>query len=163
MRPLLPLLLLTLTVACGGPEEQGVPPADVEPTELTPAAVHAAFASADPAEIEPCLERLRAWDQSPRTDLLVRGLAHPDRGVREWCAHALGDFAPREERVVDALLLAFDDDDDWVRWKAARALGLLGPFAKRALPLLNPAANAEQEVEVVRAAAQVAVQRIRGN
>jgi HEAT repeat protein len=120
-----------------------------------------AFASADAARIEACLAGLRAWSPQARTSFLVENLVHADRGVREWSAHALGEFAPREERVVDALMRAFEDKDDWVRWKAARALGLLGPFARKALPLLESTANAEQEVEVVRAASQVAVRQIR--
>jgi HEAT repeat protein len=127
-----------------------------------PAHILEAFASADPARIEACLADLRAWPAQERTAFLLEGLAHADRGVREWSAHALGEFAPQEERVVTALLAAFEDEDDWVRWKAARALGLLGPFARKALPVLEPTANAAQEVEVVRAAAQVAVRQIRG-
>jgi len=49
-----------------------------------------------------------------------------------------------------------------VRWKAARALGNIGPPAVIALPLLRVAADAKDEVEVVRAASQKAVAQIEG-
>ena len=68
-----------------------------------------------------------------------------DRGVREWSAHALGDLAPQEDGVVRALVLSFEDTDDYVRWKAARALGNIGPRAAMALPLLRVSAEAESD------------------
>jgi len=151
---LVPVLPLVLLLGCSQ--------APVE-APLTPEQALAAFASADQPRIDACLGRMRAWATGPRTEFLLANLTHPDRGVREWCAHALGEFVPREERVVDALMKAFEDRDDWVRWKAARALGLLGPFARKALPLLEPVANAQQEVEVVRAASKVSVAQIRGS
>ena len=123
------------------------------------AAVRAAFASADRPAIETQLAKLAACKPAPVAWLLA-GLRDPDRGVREWSAHALGDLAPPGPEVVDALIVAFEDEDDWVRWKAARALGALR--ARKALDVLRVAAEADQETEVVRAAAQAAVTAIEG-
>jgi HEAT repeat protein len=80
--------------------------------------------------------------------------------VREGVAHALGELAPKREDVVRALLVAFEDPDDYVRWKAARALGRIGPFAAAARPALEQAANAPQETEIVRATARSALEAI---
>jgi HEAT repeat protein len=120
------------------------------------------FASADRPEIERLIARMQVHVFPEYEGLLVANLAHADRGVREWSAHALGDLGFTSSGTIGALIHAFGDKDDWVRWKAVRALGLIGPPAKRALPMIEPVANAEQEVEVVRAAAKVAIQRIRG-
>jgi len=148
-------------VGCGTPDA-------TRASEIEAADLLDAFASADKAVILPLIARLpgavvrRGTETLTPTTFLLEGLQHPDRGVREWSAHALGDLSPHEMRVVDALLVAFDDEDDWVRWKAVRALGCLGPFAKKALPLIEPAAHAQQETEVVRAAALVALRQIGG-
>ncbi len=87
-------------------------------------------------------------------------LTHENRAVREGVAHALGDIAPQDESIVDALIKAFDDTDDYVRWKAARALGRIGKPAKKALPMLRIAANAEREAEIVRAICKKSVREI---
>ena len=90
-------------------------------------------------------------------------LSHENRGVREGVAHALGDLAPADATIVDALIVAFDDDDDYVRWKAARALGRIGRTAKKALPMLRVAALADRETEIVRAVCKRAVAEIEGD
>ena len=142
-------ILLLLLPACGREEH------------VSPSRMNATFASGDRDEILELIESMRA-DGWVYGKLLVQNLEHADRGVREWSAHAIGDFAIADDEAVAALVQALEDEDDWVRWKAVRALGMLGPIAKRTLPLLEPIAAAEQEVEVVRAAAQVAVRRIKG-
>jgi HEAT repeat protein len=123
--------------------------------------VLAAFLSPEPARVQEALRVLRRTRPAP-VDWLLQLIVRPERGAREWAAHALGDLAPPDDRVVGALMRAFEDPDDYVRWKAARALGRIGAPARRALALLEQAANAEQEVEVVRATAQAAVRSIRG-
>ncbi len=120
------------------------------------------FASADREAIDALIAEMKADPFPDYEGLLVANLAHDNRWVREFSAHALGDLGFTSSATVSALMYAFGDKDDWVRWKAVRALGLIGPPAKRALPLIEPAANAKDEVEVVRAAAQVAVKQIRG-
>jgi HEAT repeat protein len=92
---------------------------------------------------------------------LIQALSHEHRAVREGAAHALGDLGSASAPAVDALVVAFEDPDDFVRWKAARALGFIGPAAARAQAALEPAANSQQETEIVRASAQAALQRIR--
>lgn len=154
MRLILVVALLMLTCACGDAES---PRAPVSPEELV-----TTFASADRPAIDALLARMQADVVPEYEGLLVAHLTHRDRGVREWSAHALGDLGFTSDATITALISAFSDKDDWVRWKAVRALGLIGPQAKRALPLIEPVADAAQEVEVVRAAAKVAVKRIKG-
>ena len=67
----------------------------------------------------------------------------------------------RMPRVIRALIAAFEDDDDLVRWKAVRAIGRIGAPAAAALPLLERMAASKNEHEVVRATAQRAVEQIR--
>ena len=133
-------------------------PAAAPPLDET--AVLDAFASPDPERVRAALTSVRAT-RPPPIDWLMKQATSENRGVREWSIHALGDIAPQEPRVVDLLIAAFEDDDDYVRWKAARALGNIGALAERALPLLEPSAQAEDEVEVVRATAIRAVRQIR--
>lgn len=135
-------------------------PTPVAAPTLDVAATRAAFASPDPEQVHAALARLLAVEPPP-TDWLLAQLRDPNRGIREWSAHALGDIAPQETRAVDALLVAFEDPDDYVRWKAARALGNIGAPAERALAVLEPVAESDQEVEVVGATARKAVRQIR--
>lgn len=79
------------------------------------------------------------------------------RNVREAAAHALGELAPQDEVAVARLAATIEDDDDYVRWKAIRALGRIGKPAAHLRPQLQAIAEAEREVEVVRAAAQRAL------
>jgi HEAT repeat protein len=129
---------------------------------LDEAAVLAAFQSEDPADVRRALADLRRLDPAP-VAFLLEGLRHPNRGVREWSAHALGDAAPTGDGVVKALLELLEDRDDLVRWKAVRALGLMGSAAAAALPPLRQVAATDQEHEIVRAAAQHAIEQIAGD
>ncbi|MDA1195948.1 MAG: HEAT repeat domain-containing protein [Planctomycetota bacterium] len=161
---LLALVVLAGALAGCGPDEPGAgvtspPAAPVALTQEQLDAMRVTFASPKPAAVERALKRIAAAE--PPTAWLLEGLLHPDRGVREWSAHALGDLAPQDDGVVRALVLSFEDVDDYVRWKAARALGNIGPRSAIALPLLEAAAEAEHEVEVVRAASARAVEQIR--
>ena len=92
--------------------------------------------------------------------VLIDALGHEHRAVREGAAHALGDLRRESAPAIDALIVAFEDPDDFVRWKAARALGRIGPAAARAIPVLTPAAESQQETEIVRASAQAALAHI---
>jgi HEAT repeat protein len=129
------------------------------PPPLDEAAALAAFRSGEAERVRAALARVREA-RPPPVDWLVASLRDPDRGVREWSAHALGDLAPQDARVVDALLVAFEDPDDYVRWKAARALGLIGAPAARAIPVLEQAATAKIDV-IVNATAVRALEQIR--
>lgn len=161
MRFLVPVGVLALLALVWSVAAARVRPQAVDRAELF-ATARAAFVSEDPARIHPALahlERLRP----PPVDFLLEGLRSPNRGVREWSAHALGDLARdgvlhRTEPVVTALLRAFRDTDDWVRWKAARALGNLR--ARRALPALRR--TLELDTEIGRASALKAVEQIEG-
>ncbi len=137
------------------------PPA---PPSLDRDGVLLAFASPDPDEVRAALAHIREV-KPPPVDWLLSLLRHENRGVREWSTHAMGDIAPQRKDVVDALVVSFQDDDDYVRWKAARALGNIGPLAAVALPMLERTANTEpdQEVEVVRATAIKAVGQIKSS
>lgn len=150
-------LALALFLAWGKTET--MPPL---PPPLDRAAVLDAFASPDPDRVRAALQRIREARPAP-TQWLVGLLRHPNRGIREWSAHALGDLAPRDPEVVRALVAAFEDEDDYVRWKAARALGNIGPLSAAALPLLERSASTDQEVEIVRATAMKAVEQIRSS
>lgn len=102
----------------------------------------------------------------PPVDWLLEGLLDGDRGVREWSAHALGDLAARgeaaarSETVVRALVVALQDQDDYVRWKAVRALGNIGPPARVALPLIRETVATSQEI--LRASGEKALEQIEG-
>ena len=93
---------------------------------------------------------------------LVRWLEHPARGVREVAAHALGDLAPADPAVAPALAARLEDPDDYVRWKVVRALGRQGARALAWRDALTAIAQADREVEVVRAAAERALLEIDG-
>ena len=140
--------------ACGGPAPADAPTLDLD-------AVRDVFREGDVEASRQLANRVATSHPAP-VAWLLEGLSDPDRNVREWSAHILGDVAPQQEDAVRALMRAFEDEDDWVRWKAARALGSIGPLAAPALPLLEKAA-ADVREEVVHAAAQRAVQQIRGN
>ena len=71
----------------------------------------------------------------------IANLVDPDVSLRYYAAWWLGKFAPSEPRVVDALILALDDEEDRtemggypLRRNAARALGKLADV--RAVPAL---------------------------
>lgn len=167
--PLLLLLLAGVVIASCSREEAAAPSV---PVDLVQA--RAAFVQGDVEESRGWVATIVASDNTPIIWLL-EGLRHEDRGVREWSAHILGDLALREaalhagaegksalaeEQIVAALIVSFEDEDDWVRWKAARALGNIGPAARAALPMLERAA-ADVREEVVHAAAKKAVAQIR--
>ncbi len=122
------------------------------------AALLEALASPRAGEHRAAVARIAAWSP-PDIEWLLSLLVHPHRGVREGVAHALGDLAPDDPRVGPALLAAFEDPDDYVRWKAARALGRLPRLPPGAAAALRAAAEAAQETEVVRAAARTALER----
>ena len=62
--------------------------------------------------------------------------------------------------MVGALVVALSDKDDYVRWKAVRALGNIGPDAAIALPLIRETVATSQEI--LRAAGEKAIQQIAG-
>ena len=170
LRRLAVLVLLAAALAgCGDPPAH---PARPTLDEAARASLREAFRSAEPERVDAALATLAAAEAP--LDWLLEGLQQPDRGVREWSAHALGDLAARgdfaagaalaerTDGVVRALVLSFEDKDDYVRWKAARALGNVGPNAAMALPLLRVCAEAESEQAVTRAAAIKAIAQIEG-
>jgi HEAT repeat protein len=85
-----------------------------------------------------------------------------DRWVREAAATALRDQGVQAGRQVPQLISALKDEDEVVRWRAAEALGRMGPMAIGALEALGRNAEDPSEVEVVRAASRRAIERIRG-
>lgn len=143
-----------LFVACG-PQ----PPAPSDFSEAERAALLVELASVRASDHRAAVEKIVAWAH-PDLPWLCALLQHDHRGVREGVAHALGDLSPRDPEVVRALLRAFEDADDYVRWKAARALGNIGDVPIAVRERLQQAAKAERETEVVRAAAQRAVEQI---
>ncbi len=156
-RVLLLLLPAFGLAGCGDDPVPGPPP----PEPLTSAAcdaLRADFASADKPRIDAALLRIQA--AAPPLDWLLEGLLDDDRGVREWSAHALGDIAPQDDRVVRALIVSLQDKDDYVRWKVVRALGNIGPRAKLALPLIKETVASSQEI--LRASGEKAIRQIEG-
>jgi HEAT repeat protein len=69
---------------------------------------------------------------------LTAGLAHKDCAVREALVGILSVAGPE---AVPALVRALRDDFNSVRCQAAKALGALGPKAKKAVPALIEAAE----------------------
>ncbi len=152
------LVCFLLLVGCGSPEVEVAAPPEPLTVEAR-ARIRSVLASADPDEVKAALAEIAR--AAPSIPWLLEGLLDSNRGVREWSAHALGDLAPQDDGVVRALVVSFEDKDDYVRWKAARALGNIGPRAAMALPLLRVAA--ETETEVLQAASQKAVRQISGD
>jgi HEAT repeat protein len=67
--------------------------------------------------------------------VLLAGLQDGQREVRNRSAFGLGQLSPDSADAVELLTAALDDEA--VRWEAARALGLIGPKAKSAVPALR--------------------------
>ena len=71
-------------------------------------------------------------------------------------AMALESIGPDAAPAVLALVRALKDPEGLVRQRAAIALGSIGPGAREALPALREASR----VDIVRPAAEEAIQRI---
>jgi len=106
-----------------------------------------------------CIEALRRVPSPRVTKLLCRLLRqHGYWSVRRNAAHVLGDSKDPEARP--ALIAALGDRDSFVRRAAAGALGKLGPSAASKTALRRVAA--EDDVQVVREAAQKALDALNG-
>ncbi|KOP26642.1 phycocyanobilin lyase [Hapalosiphon sp. MRB220] len=92
--------------------------------------------------IEPSAEAYSAENASPLTkEQAIANLKSPDLSLRYYAAWWLGKFRVRDPEVVDALIVALEDEADTtemggypLRRNAARALGKLGDI--RAVPHL---------------------------
>ena len=115
--------------------------------------------SPEPERVREALAWIRAT-KPPPVEWLVGLVKHENRGIREWSVHAIGDLAPAEARIVDLMLEAFEDEDDYVRWKARARVGKSRSAFRTCAPKLEPTAQSEDEVEVVRATAVRAVRQI---
>jgi HEAT repeat protein len=80
--------------------------------------------------------------------------------VREQMMVVLGFIGPDARDAVLTLEEALGEKDDMTRTMAARALGKIGPDAKRAVPKLLALAQNEEEFESVHEAAREAVKLI---
>ncbi|HEX4142289.1 MAG TPA: HEAT repeat domain-containing protein [Pirellulales bacterium] len=78
--------------------------------------------------------------------------------VREWCAHALGDFGPKAASAVPALARHLADESELVRLYSAYALASIGPAAREAVPALQQAAKSDDPA--LRSAATHALAKI---
>jgi HEAT repeat protein len=76
--------------------------------------------------------------------------------MRVSTAMALESIGPDAAPAVPALVRALKDPEGLVRQRAAIALGSIGPGARDALPALKEASR----VEIVRIAAEEAIQKI---
>jgi HEAT repeat protein len=108
------------------------------------------------------------WDQAaPRPALvpvLLSLLKDPDRDVRVRVLTALGNFGGQAHRVLPALRLALketalQDDDEFVRTQAARALLQVGPEPDSEVAGLID--SLQNELEVLRFHAAVALGNLR--
>ena len=111
-------------------------------------------------EIEACLEALR--DIGPTVEgvvpALVWALTHDDKNARPHAAVALGRV--RAAEAVPDLIAALDDSYATTRMCSARALGEIGPPARRAIPRLTKLAR-DDEDGLTREVAQKALKKLR--
>ncbi len=82
--------------------------------------------------------------------------------VRIDCSQALRDLGAQSSELVDALIDALADPDEFVRKEAVIGLEYQGQRAQRAIPLLERIANDETQGEGVRMQASKAANAIAG-
>lgn len=83
---------------------------------------------------------------------LVEALGRRDTEVRKLAARTLGEIGPTANDCFTVLKGVLDDDDEWVRWDAVRAVGKVGANPKDVVPLLEAVFRRDEE-DFVREAA----------
>jgi len=76
-------------------------------------------------------------DAQDRTGLALKGLNNKDAEIRFKAAEELGQIAPKQAQVIEALRKALSDEDYSVRGAAARALYRIGPEALEKADLMR--------------------------
>ncbi len=153
----LSLLLLTASSTCAQSTYQGLtaeewiarlernaPAAAGALVAMGHEAVPAILRIEDPARRAPLVAVLARMGPEAREALPM--LIELCRTTNEWgqgsAVEALGWIGVGEEAVVDSLIVALQDHQGAIRTKAARALGRLGPAARKAVPPLVKALDA---------------------
>lgn len=160
------LLLLLSLAACGEDGPKTTPPG--QPARLDAAAQARLLEELKSDDVVRRKQALLALQGGPvlerRMLLALASLMRndSDRWVREGAALALRDQGVQASEQVPQLIDALEDEDEMVRWRAAEALGRIGPAAQAALKSLRGHAASPSEVEVVRAACERAIERIEG-
>ncbi|MFC1794211.1 S41 family peptidase [Planctomycetota bacterium] len=72
-----------------------------------------------------------------RTGLALKRLSNKDAEIRFKAAEELGQIAPKQDQVIEALRIALSDKDYGVRGAAARALYRIGPVALEKADLMR--------------------------
>ena len=106
------------------------------------------------------------WQISPSQadeviPILIDSLKDKDAGTRSTAAGFLGKIGPAAKIATPGLLVALKDITDenlWVRWRTAEALGRIDPEANAVIPAL--AERFKDEGECVRDAAADALRRL---
>jgi HEAT repeat protein len=99
-----------------------------------------------------------ADDPGRGLDVLIQLLGHENPALRNCAAHGISDLGRKAAPATGALIEAANDPDIWVRLTAIRALGLIGPEASDAIPVLRDLTASDDNT--VAAAAQRALEAI---
>ena len=65
------------------------------------------------------------WETDQAVRLLLAALNDPSPRVREYAGVGLAELGPRAERAIPKLISALNDEDRFVRFSAARTIGLI--------------------------------------
>jgi HEAT repeat protein len=74
--------------------------------------------------------------------------------------NALGTSRVKDARIISMMITSLDDSDEWVRFTAAQALGMMGESAQQEEPALQRLANDQKQPANVRDAAKQALVRL---
>ena len=99
-----------------------------------------------------------ADDPQPVLEVLIEFLEHGNQVFRNAAAEGLRDLGSKSAPATAALIVAANDPFIWVRLKAIETLGLIGPEASEAIPVLKDIAASEDDT--VAHTAQLALESI---
>ena len=83
-----------------------------------------------------------------------------DANGRIGVLNALGTSRVTDAHIISTMITSLDDSDEWVRFTAAQALGMMGQSALQAEPALQRLANDPKQPANVRDAAKQALLRL---